>query len=118
MERGGRLPRPLIQKFASVLGVLAVVAKRDDYLSSPDPLKFQDRGSTTTSASRVRNPPVGCEVVQSAVVVAHDKLLGFSVCPSPGRARVTEVSALQKGSYQALVVVLPTGEQAHKTQSS
>lgn len=48
------------------------------------------------------------------MVVAHDKLFGFSVCPSAGRARVAEVSALQNGSNEALVVeLLHTGEQAH-----
>lgn len=88
-------------------------ALQTPYLCSP---KTGGGGSdrAATAVSRVRNLPVSCEVVQSAVVVAHDKLLGFSVCPSSGRARVAQVSALQKGPYQALVVVLPKGQNVNK----
>lgn len=58
--------------------------------------------------------PVGCEMLQAPVVVAHHKFLGFCVRPSAGRSGVAHISALQKGSYQPLVVMLSTEQQAQQ----
>ncbi len=69
----------------------------------------RDEGSdkfTTAPWLALTNLPVGCEMLQAPVVVAHHKFLCFCVRPGAGRSGVAHISALQKGSYQPLVVVL------------